>query len=243
MENVWTGVELVEMRWGLTTYRDCFVGGDIVTWLMNQTGLSTRYRACRLAKYMMEQNFYRHVGNYKDFVEENIYQFTDPQFLDPYELKLLDQAFKDQTYGIKARKIKNQNQEKNSFTGEEVIQFLLLNYSLNDNERMRRRAILVAKAVMKYGTFTSESGDEFSDRMNACYHLRPSNLLISPLAKNRLRQSSLRMVNKKKTSLNSNFGKPKQTRSLTKLPPGATLKFVKEHKQYVGSGKINQFRI
>lgn len=66
-----TGVPIKTQRYRLRTYSDCFLGSDLVDWLICQQRANTRIQAAAICQALLEGGYIEHVSDPFHFIDGN----------------------------------------------------------------------------------------------------------------------------------------------------------------------------
>ena len=75
-----TGLDIRDRKWMLKTYPKCFVGSEMVIYLIKSKLVSTEKEAVTLGRLLVASNIIRHVTGDHDFKNEQLfYRFMDDE--------------------------------------------------------------------------------------------------------------------------------------------------------------------
>jgi len=78
MINPVRGISVKNRRWMFRTYKDCFIGTDLVDWFLANNIAKNRIRAVQIGRQLVASNIIEHVTLDHDFKDEYLfYRFTD----------------------------------------------------------------------------------------------------------------------------------------------------------------------
>src|SRR5690606_24253148 len=81
MRNPFTGLKQKNRVYKMITYKRCFIGSEVVTWIIkNCIGINNRKKAIELGKKIQNAGFIEHVLKQHEFKDQYLfYRFTKPK--------------------------------------------------------------------------------------------------------------------------------------------------------------------
>eukprot|EP00906_Rhabdomonas_costata_P025090 RCo035949 len=155
-EDLKAGVKLANRRFRLRLYKDCMVGSDAVTWLVNHGYAATREEAVTLGREMAAMGHLRHVTSQYIFKDEYLfYTFNTPlesEHREPdstvAELHAIAERMRRELE-TKDRKWRN-GEYVNCFTGTNAVDWLVYRcYAVT-----REAAVQVGRRIQELGWFS-----------------------------------------------------------------------------------------
>merc|ERR1712228_556941 len=73
-------INIADRTWMLKTYRDCFVGKELVNWIIKYTKTNSREIAVEIGEHLRNKGAFKHVSAKHSFKDDNLYyRFTSDE--------------------------------------------------------------------------------------------------------------------------------------------------------------------
>lgn len=82
MQDPQDGLEIVDRRWHMTTHKNCFIGTDLVSWLIkNFEDIDSREEAVDYGNLLMDKNVFNHVNGKHRFLDGHYFYQINSEYI------------------------------------------------------------------------------------------------------------------------------------------------------------------